>query len=196
MPFVEDIVEGHHFDPRSLSSVDILLNSDKADAHRRVFDLYVVTGFDVVTGKAAQILDDDCTNLTSLDHILHPLKVGAIEISSGVTVVCEEHGVAYSVFVNILLKDLSLIDRDGKNIGEVKDYNAEYCYIEVTDIPASKLGENYELKYGDVSLSSFSAFSYVKDVLQNDGGAQPITDTVTALYRYNEAAIKYFSSVA
>ena len=91
---------------------------------------------------------------------------------------------------------LSLINSDGINVGEVKDYDDEYCYIEVTDIPASKLGENYELKYGDVSLGSFSAFSYVKDVLQNDGGAQPITDTVTALYRYNEAAIVYFNSFA
>ena len=90
---------------------------------------------------------------------------------------------------------LSLINSDGINVGEVKDYDDDYCYIEFTDIPASKLGENYELKYGDVSLGSFSALSYVKDVLQNDGGAQPITDTVTALYRYNEAAIAYFNSV-
>ena len=91
---------------------------------------------------------------------------------------------------------LSMLDSKGKNVGAVKDYDDDYCYIEVTDIPASKLGENYELRYDDISLGSYSAFSYVKDVLRNDGGAQPITDTVTALYRYNEAAIKYFNSVA
>ena len=91
---------------------------------------------------------------------------------------------------------LSMLDSKGKNVGAVKDYDDVYCYIEVTDIPASKLGENYELRYDDVSLGSYSAFSYVKDVLRNDGGAQPITDTVTALYRYNEAAIAYFNSVA
>ena len=28
--------------------------------------------------------------------------------------------------------------------------------------------------------------------LLNDNGAQPITDTVTALYRYNEAAKSFF----
>ncbi|MEE3492756.1 InlB B-repeat-containing protein [Ruminococcus sp.] len=90
---------------------------------------------------------------------------------------------------------LSLIDRDGKNVGAVKDYNAEYCYIEVTDIPASKLGENYELKYGDVSLGSYSTFSYVKDVLLNDNDRN-LREAVTTLYRYNEAAITYFNSIA
>jgi len=30
--------------------------------------------------------------------------------------------------------------------------------------------------------------------LQNDSGAQPITDTVTALYRFHEAAAAYFNS--
>ena len=90
---------------------------------------------------------------------------------------------------------LKLLDRAGKNVGEVKDYNAEYCYIEVTDIPASKLGENYELKYGDVSLGSYSTFSYVKDVLLNENDRN-LREAVTTLYRYNEAAITYFNSIA
>ena len=91
---------------------------------------------------------------------------------------------------------LRLMDGSGKNVGKVYDYNDDYCYIEVTDIPAFKLSDNFTLKYGEISLGGFSALSYVKDVLQNDNGAQPITDTVTALYRYNEAAIAYFNSVA
>lgn len=90
---------------------------------------------------------------------------------------------------------LSLLDSKGKNVGAIKDYNADYGYIEVTGIPASKLGENYELKYGDVSLGSFSAFSYVKDILLNVED-RVTEETVTTLYRYNEAAIEYFNSVA
>ena len=90
---------------------------------------------------------------------------------------------------------LSLINSDGKNVGAVKNYNDEYCYIEVTDIPASKLGENYELKYGDVFLGSYSTFSYVKDVLLNDNDRN-LREAVTTLYRYNEAAITYFNSIA
>lgn len=91
---------------------------------------------------------------------------------------------------------LSLIDSDGKNVGEVKDYNADYCYIEVENIPASELSDDYTLKYGDVFLGNYSALSYVKDVLEYDGDAQPIADTVTALYRYNEAVMDYFNSIA
>ena len=90
---------------------------------------------------------------------------------------------------------LSLLDSKGKNVGKVYDYNADYSYIEVTNIPTSKLGENYELKYGDIYLGSFSTFSYVKDVLLNDNDRN-LRQTVTALYRFNEAAIEYFNSVA
>ena len=87
---------------------------------------------------------------------------------------------------------LALVNGDNQNIGTVKDYNDAYCFIEIEGIPAYELSDCYTLKYGDISLGSFSALSYVKDVLQNDNGAHPITDTVTALYRYNEAAKNFF----
>ena len=109
MPFVEDLVEGHHFDACAFGGIDILLDGNEANTHRRVLDLYVVTGFNIVTGKTAQILDDDRADLAALDHSLHPLKVGAVEIRAGVTVVCEEHGISYPIFVYVLLKNLSLI---------------------------------------------------------------------------------------
>ena len=91
---------------------------------------------------------------------------------------------------------LALMNRNGINVGTAENYNNSYCYIEVSDIAASRLSECYELKFGDTSLGSFSSLSYVKDVLLNDNGDQPITNTVTALYRYNEAAVTYFNSIA
>ena len=88
---------------------------------------------------------------------------------------------------------LALLNSAGANVGTVQEQNTDDCYIEVEDIPAFGLGDCYELKFGDTTLGSFSALSYVKDVLQNNNGAQPITDTVTALYRYHEAAVSYFN---
>lgn len=88
---------------------------------------------------------------------------------------------------------LALLNSAGANVGTVQEQNTDDCYIEVGDIPAFGLGDCYELKFGDTTLGSFSALSYVKDVLQNNNGAQPITDTVTALYRYHEAAAAYFN---
>ncbi len=91
---------------------------------------------------------------------------------------------------------LALLNSAGANVGTVQDQDTDDCYIEVGDIPAFGLGDCYELKFGDTTLGSFSALSYVKDVLQNNNGAQPITDTVTALYRYHEAAAAYFNHIA
>ena len=88
---------------------------------------------------------------------------------------------------------LALLNSAGANVGTVQDQDTDDCYIEVGDISAFELGDCYELKFGDTTLGSFSALSYVKDVLQNNNGAQPITDTVTALYRYHEAAAAYFN---
>ena len=44
------------------------------------------------------------------------------------------------------------------------------------------------------TYNPFSALTYVKDVLQNDNGEQPLTNTVTAIYRYHEASVNYFNS--
>ncbi len=91
---------------------------------------------------------------------------------------------------------LALLNSAGANVGTVQEQDTDDCYIEVGDISAFELGDCYELKFGDTTLGGFSALSYVKDVLQNNNGAQPITDTVTALYRYHEAAAAYFNHIA
>ncbi len=91
---------------------------------------------------------------------------------------------------------LAIVNGEGANVGTVKDYNTDFWYVEVEDIPVSRLNECYALRFGDTTLGSFSALSYVKDVLQNDNGAQPIIDTVTALYRCHAAAVAYFNSIA
>ncbi|HCA05340.1 MAG TPA: hypothetical protein DEO32_05525 [Ruminococcaceae bacterium] len=89
---------------------------------------------------------------------------------------------------------LRFVDYFDDVVGTVYDYSDDFCYVEINDIAAYQLAYDYELKCADTSLGSFSALSYVKDVLQNVKDNQVLTDTVTSLYRYNKAAIAYFNS--
>ena len=80
------------------------------------------------------------------------------------------------------------------NVSEVHDHGENYVYIELPDISAAELADRNMLTVGDVRMGAFSALTYVKDVLQNDNGEQPLTNTVTAIYRYHEASVNYFNS--
>ena len=78
------------------------------------------------------------------------------------------------------------------NITEVKDYNESYVYIELTGIAARELGDTHTLTVGDTVFGSFSALSYVKDVLTDGSSADTLADAAAALYRYYEAAEVFF----
>ena len=97
IPLVEDVVERHHFRAGVFQSINVFLNSYEADTECRVFDLQVFANVEVVAPEAAEVFDDDHTDLSVLDHPLHSLKVRTIKGRTRYTVVYEEHCVVESV---------------------------------------------------------------------------------------------------
>ena len=77
-----------------------------------------------------------------------------------------------------------------------QNYNKKYAYVEVPAIPAYELNNVYTLTVGDKNLGSYSALTYVKDVLTDNELASddPLVATATAIYRYHKAAVIWFSS--
>ena len=73
-----------------------------------------------------------------------------------------------------------------------KNYNNRYAYVEVEGIPAYELNNAYTLSVNGNGLGSYSALTYVKDVLTDEESDSALTDTATALYRYHRAAVAYF----
>ena len=90
--------------------------------------------------------------------------------------------------------DLSSLSLGGENI--VQRYNDKFVYIEMVGISAKDLENTMMLQYAGTPMGEYSALSYVKDVLTNASSDQTIIDTVTALYRYNKAAVMFFSTPA
>ena len=88
--------------------------------------------------------------------------------------------------------DLSKLSLGGESI--VQRYNDEFVYIQMVGIPANKLADIYLLQYGKMPLGNYSELSYAKDVLTDTSSDETITNTVTALYRYNEAAVTFFNT--
>lgn len=77
-----------------------------------------------------------------------------------------------------------------------KNYNKKYAYVEVEAIPAYELNNAYTLSFNDTDLGSYSALTYVKDVLTNQtiASGDPLINTVTAMYRYHQAAVIWFNN--
>ena len=77
-----------------------------------------------------------------------------------------------------------------------QNYNKKYAYVEVPAVPAYELNNVYTLTVGDENLGSYSALTYVKDVLTDNELAvdDPLVATATAMYRYHKAAVIWFSS--
>ncbi len=145
-----------------------------------------------------------------LDYALIPLSGEEIDAISGdipdAGVDLSAYGLAYYGY-SLLLKtqttlrfyfkitDHETFDPSVITLGpvsEVKYYKTNYVYIELTDIAAKKLGETNALTVGETRLGDFSALSYVKDVLTDETSDKTLTDAVTALYRYHEAAEAFF----
>lgn len=73
------------------------------------------------------------------------------------------------------------------------EYADYFAYVEVSDIPAFELNKTYDLKYNGSTVGSYSALTYVKDVLTIETD-ETLINTVTAFYRYHEAAVTYFNN--
>ncbi len=67
--------------------------------------------------------------------------------------------------------------------------NGTLYELKIADIPAHKLGENYEVKVGDITLN-YSVFSYCNSVAASSN-ANGFGGVGKALYAYNQAALTY-----
>ena len=67
----------------------------------------------------------------------------------------------------------------------------KYAYVEYSDIAAKELSDPYQLSAATYT-ADVSALAYVKNVLSDDSADAQLKTTVTALYRYYEAAAAYF----
>ena len=85
--------------------------------------------------------------------------------------------------------DISGITLNGNT---AKNYNDYFAYVEVEGIPAYELNNSYTLIVNGTTLGSYSALTYIKDVLENSPEDTTLCNTVTAMYRYHEAAVAYF----
>ena len=75
-----------------------------------------------------------------------------------------------------------------------QNYNDRYAYVEVKGIPAYELNNAYTLSVNGEDLGSYSALTYIKDVLTDEISEETSVNTVTAMYRYHEAAFTYFNN--
>ena len=90
---------------------------------------------------------------------------------------------------------LSIGTGSNKVTYNAKNYDDIYAYVEADGIPAYELNNVYSLSVGDKDLGSYSALTYVSDVLTKESVDETLADTVTALYRYHKAAVEYFSGI-
>lgn len=145
-----------------------------------------------------------------LDYEITPLTDDEITAIAGElpnrSIDLSEYGLAYYGY-SLLLKtkttlrfyfritDRELYDASLICFGEsdeVKTYNENFVYIEITDIAAKNLCASSALTVGEKAFGTFSALSYVKDTLTDESSSEITKATSTALYRYNEAALSYF----
>ena len=72
--------------------------------------------------------------------------------------------------------------------GTARDMN----YVEIDNIPAHHLRDNYEFTFGDKGNATVSAYSYCYLVLANSTN-EKLKSTVRAMYEYSETAKIYFN---
>ena len=67
-------------------------------------------------------------------------------------------------------------------------------YVEVPSVPDYELNFSYKLNANGQSLGYYSALTYIKDVLTDEDSDATLVNTVTAMYRYHDAAVHYFNN--
>ena len=156
-----------------------------------------------VCGIANAGINYDITSLTEgeLSELSNYLKPGKDAINSAL----DGSGLSYYGYTMLLYSkttlrlyfvkasptaDISKLSLGGNT---AENYNDYYAYVEVDNIAANDLDRAYTFSYNGNSLGSYSPMNYVYDVLTNTPDNTTLCNTVTAMYRYNKAAIAYFS---
>lgn len=86
-------------------------------------------------------------------------------------------------------ENIPTVTVNGKEVTPVK--NGGYYEVKISDIPAHKLHEMYEVKVGGFTLN-YGVFSYCYTASSKTSD-QKLVDVANALHAYNQAAIEYIS---
>lgn len=110
VPFVDDIEERGKIAVLLIGTVYAVVDGDEADISAGQNYLGVVTHLEVISAQSAHVLDNDSANLTLVHKGHQALPIRAVKVGSGVAIVHEEHGVAETVAISVLLQNGFLVD--------------------------------------------------------------------------------------
>lgn len=82
---------------------------------------------------------------------------------------------------------------DGTEVQPVQSGNTNLYYVELNNIAAQDLEKSHVFTAGNITLSNYSALSYVGKALDSDKSSENNKKTAAALYLYWNAAEAYFS---
>ena len=82
---------------------------------------------------------------------------------------------------------------DGKEVQPVQSGDSNIYYIELRNIIAPDLEKSHVFTSGNITVSNYSALSYVNMALDSDKSSENNKKTAAALYLYWKAAEEYFS---
>ena len=96
----------HHFSADVLFHVDVLLNGNKVYAERRILDLWIVAGIDMVASETGQVFYNDCSDLAVFHHSFHLVKTRSVKGCTRNPIFCKEAVVYDPVLMTVFFKDL------------------------------------------------------------------------------------------
>ncbi len=82
---------------------------------------------------------------------------------------------------------------DGKEVQPIQSGDSNVYYIELNNIIAPDLEKAHVFTAGDITVSNYSALSYVNKALDSEKSSENNKKTAAALYLYWKAAEAYFS---
>lgn len=120
-------------------------------------------------------------------HTIEGEQEGVAYYGSAISLKSETAIKHYFYFENEADAKTLEITVNGEKVTPVK--NGSYYEIKVSDIPAHKLHEMYEVKVGSITLN-YGVFSYCAAAMSNASN-ENLKNVGRALYAYNQAAIEY-----
>ena len=82
---------------------------------------------------------------------------------------------------------------DGKEVQPIQSGDSNVYYIELNNIIAPDLEKAHIFTAGNITVSNYSALSYVNKALDSEKSSENNKKTAAALYLYWKAAEAYFS---
>lgn len=82
---------------------------------------------------------------------------------------------------------------DGKELQPIQSGDSNIYYVELNNIAAQDLEKAHTFTAGNITISNYSALSYVNKALNSEKSSENNKKTAAALYLYWNAAESYFS---